>query len=274
MADVQGSFATSAVPGTRFTRVRHVDETGSTNRDLLEEAAAGAPEGLVLVADHQTAGRGRLDRSWTAPAGASLLVSVLLRPSLQIDDLFLATLACAVAAIEATDEIAGVRPGLKWPNDLVVSDGASDIRKLAGILAESRVVDGRVEALVVGMGLNVNWPADLPPELAATAVAVNHLTGVEVDRDALLVAWLVRFDAHLTAVADPAGRTAFLELVRSMSATIGRQVRVELADRTFSGVATAITDLGHLLVDDGGEIVEVTVGDVVHARVVSTDLPR
>lgn len=270
MADVQGSFATSAVPGTRFTRVRYVDETGSTNRDLLAQAAEGAPEGLVLVADHQTAGRGRLDRSWTAPAGASLLVSVLLRPTLPADDLFLVTLACAVAAIEATDEVAGVRPGLKWPNDLVVSDGSSDTRKLAGILAESRVIDGRVDALVVGMGLNVNWPAELPEQLAATAIAINHLIGVEVDREALLVAWLRRFDHHLSAVSDPGGRSGFLDTVRGLSATLGRSVRVELTDRSFDGMAIAITDRGHLLVDPGGgaPIEEITVGDVIHARLV------
>jgi BirA family biotin operon repressor/biotin-[acetyl-CoA-carboxylase] ligase len=268
VADVQGSFATSAVPGTRFTRVSHVEETGSTNRDLLEQAAGGAPEGLVLVADHQTAGRGRLDRSWIAPAGASLLVSVLLRPTLPPDDLFLATLACAVAAIEATDQVAGVRPGLKWPNDLVVSAGSSDSRKLAGILAESRVIDGQVDALVVGMGLNVNWPVERPASLSATAIAINDLTGAEVDRDALLVAWLRRFDHHLSAVSDPKGRAGFLDTVRESSATVGRSVRVELADRSFDGVAIAITDRGHLLVDpgEGAPIEEIAVGDVIHAR--------
>ncbi|MBJ7308500.1 MAG: hypothetical protein JHC63_11675, partial [Acidimicrobiia bacterium] len=91
---MNGSFATSGVPGTRFADVRWVAETGSTNRDLLEAAAAGVSEGLVLVADYQSAGRGRLDRAWIAPAGASLLVSALLRPSVSPDELFLLTLAC------------------------------------------------------------------------------------------------------------------------------------------------------------------------------------
>jgi BirA family biotin operon repressor/biotin-[acetyl-CoA-carboxylase] ligase len=98
VARVQGPFATSAVDGTRFTDVRWVEETGSTNRDLLSEAAAGAPEGIVLVADHQTAGRGRLDRSFVAPPGASLLVSVLLRPRVDPEHAFLVTTAAAVAA--------------------------------------------------------------------------------------------------------------------------------------------------------------------------------
>jgi BirA family biotin operon repressor/biotin-[acetyl-CoA-carboxylase] ligase len=269
VADVQGSFATSAVPGTRFSRVRHVAETGSTNRDLLDEAAAGAAEGLVLVADHQTAGRGRLDRGWVAPPGASLLASVLLRPVLPTDDLFLVTLACALAAIDAADEVAGIRPGLKWPNDLVVVDDFSVTRKLAGILAESRVVDGRVEALVVGMGLNVNWPTDLPADLASTAVALNHLTGSEVDLEMLVVAWLRRFDVHLSAVTGT-GRAAFLDRIRTESATVGRAVRVDLAERSFAGVATGITDRGHLLVDpgNGSPVEEITVGDVVHARLV------
>ena len=104
VARVQGPFATSAVEGTRFTDVRWVAETGSTNRDLLSEASSGAPEGIVLVADHQTAGRGRLDRSWSAPPGASLLVSVLLRPRIEPGDAFLVTAAAAVAACQACSQ--------------------------------------------------------------------------------------------------------------------------------------------------------------------------
>src|SRR5262245_712843 len=136
VARVQGSFANQAVPGTRFADVRWVAETGSTNRDLLDEAAAGAPEGVVLVADHQTAGRRRLDRASTAPPGASLLVSALVRPHLEPADAFLVTAAASVAACSACSEVAVVYPGIKWPNDLVVVAGDRFAgRKLAGILA-------------------------------------------------------------------------------------------------------------------------------------------
>jgi len=254
-----------------------VAETGSTNRDLLAAAAEGAPDGTVLVAAHQTAGRGRRDRTWTAPPGASLLASVLVRPNLPADRLFLLTLACGLAALDAVAEVSGASVGLKWPNDLVTvapPDGAgadldrSDLdRKVAGILAESHVVDGRVEAVVVGMGLNLNWPSPLPDELAATATSLNLLTGHEVDLEAILTSWLDHYGRALDDL-DADGGASVLTRARERSATLGRSVEVELADRSLRGRAVALTDAGHLVVepDDGGVSLEVAVGDVVHLR--------
>jgi BirA family transcriptional regulator, biotin operon repressor / biotin---[acetyl-CoA-carboxylase] ligase len=268
---VKGSSATSRVQGTRFAEVRWVDDTGSTNADLLAAAADGVPEGLVLVADHQSAGRGRLDRTWTAPPGSSLLVSVLLRPGLAIEDSFLLNNAAGVAAVAACQEVAGVVPGLKWPNDLVVMPGhRSSGRKLGGILAEARVRGVELEAVVVGMGLNVNWPFELPGELADVAVALDHLAGHPIDREDLLVAWLHRLDRVLTDLDRPTGQATLLERVREVSATLGRSVRIELpGDRPVEGQAVDITDAGHLVVvpDDGGAPIDVSVGDVVHLRV-------
>lgn len=268
MAHVQGSFATSSVPGSRFTDIRSVAETGSTNQDLLELARSGAPEGIVLAADHQHAGRGRLDRTWSAPPGSSLLVSVLLRPRLAPDRLFLLPIAAGVASVEACAEVAGARTGLKWPNDLVVTGGAEADRKLSGVLAESVLRDGLVEAVVVGMGLNVNWPDELPTELAATATALNLLTGRTVDREELLVAWLGGFDHWISRLEAPAGATELLEAARERSATIGRTVRVEFPDRQVEGVAVAIDDDGHLRVrpSDGSDELTVAVADIVHMR--------
>src|SRR3954454_24942409 len=117
---MRGDDARSQLVGTRFADLRWVDETGSTNRHLLDLAPAGAPDGTVLVADHQTAGRGRLDRTWQAPPGASLLVSVLFRLGLQPTASHLPTTAVGVSAVEACRLIADVDVGLKWPNDLVV----------------------------------------------------------------------------------------------------------------------------------------------------------
>ena len=271
MADVQGSFATSAVPGTRFTDIRWVAETGSTNADLLRAASEGASEGLVLIADHQSAGRGRLDRSWVAPAGSSLLVSLLLRPVLDPEHLFLITAATGVASAEAAAEIAGVRCGVKWPNDLVALDPSAVDRKLSGVLAESLLVDGRVVALVVGMGLNVNWPDQLPEELAATAIALNHLAGRSVDREELLVAWLRRLDHWLDVIGDgtdPQGREQLLDAVRARSATLGRRVRVEMAASTREGEAVSIDEQGrlHVMTDTDPRPLVVSVADVVHVR--------
>jgi len=274
VADVQGSFATSAVPGTRFTEIRWFAETGSTNADLLLAASEGAPEGLVLIADHQSAGRGRLDRSWVAPAGSSLLVSVLLRPRLALEHLFLITAATGVASAEAAALVAGVHCGLKWPNDLVALDAGFADRKLSGVLAESVLVDGRVDALVVGMGLNVNWPEQLPDELAGTATALNHLAGRSVDREELLVAWLTRLDYWLSVIGDgtdPLAREQLLDAVRDRSATLGRRVRVELPTSIHEGEAVAIDEQGrlHVLADSDSTPLVVSVGDVVHVRPVT-----
>src|SRR5215218_8824381 len=150
------------VPRLRFDDVRQVAETDSTNSRLLDEARAGAPEGVVLVADHQTAGRGRLG-------------SVLLRPDVPPGRAHLVTMAAGLAASDACEAVAGVRPGLKWPNDLVIDDA-----KLAGLLAESVVEGDALRALVVGMGLNVT----AAPAEGATSLA--DLTGARVDRRPLL----------------------------------------------------------------------------------------
>jgi BirA family biotin operon repressor/biotin-[acetyl-CoA-carboxylase] ligase len=233
----------------RFTDVRWVEETDSTNTRLLDDARAGAPEGRVLVADHQTAGRGRLGRRWEAPPGSALLVSVLVRPSLPVARAHLVTMAAGLAASDACEAVAGVRPGLKWPNDLVVDDA-----KLAGLLAES-VVDGEsLRALVVGMGLNVT----AVPAEGATCLA-DHGAG-PVERRDLLDAWLARLDARLADLG------AVLADYRPRCATLGRDVRVERPDGVVEGRATDVTDAGHLVVDTDAARVELAVGDVVHVR--------
>jgi BirA family biotin operon repressor/biotin-[acetyl-CoA-carboxylase] ligase len=192
---------------------------------------------LVAVADEQTAGRGRLGRTWVAPPGSALLVSVLLRPRVRAERVHLLTLAAALAAVDALPDIDA---RVKWPNDVVVDD-----RKLAGILAEA---DGG-GALVIGMGLNVRSDG-LAPEVRDTA------TACDVDRAELLVAWLCRLHARLDAL-DRAVPDAI-----ARSATLGRRVRIELAHETFEGTARGLTDEGYLLVDDR----VVTAGDVVHLR--------
>jgi BirA family transcriptional regulator, biotin operon repressor / biotin---[acetyl-CoA-carboxylase] ligase len=225
---------------TRFREVHWFETVDSTNRYLLQRAAGGAAEGLVAVADEQTAGRGRLGRTWVAPPASALLVSVLLRPALTAERTHLVTLAAGLAALDAIDRLAPRPAGLKWPNDVVVDD-----RKLAGILAEA---DG-AGAVVVGMGFNLQ-PDALPVELRDIA------TALVLDRRGLLVEWLRAYDARLSALEDVVADAA------TRSATLGRRVRVELAHETFEGTATALTDEGFLVVD--GRLV--SAGDVVHLR--------
>jgi BirA family biotin operon repressor/biotin-[acetyl-CoA-carboxylase] ligase len=238
------------VPRVRFGDVRWVEETDSTNTRLLDEARGGAPEGVVLVADHQTAGRGRLGRRWESPPASSLLVSVLLRPAVPLDRAHLVTMAAGLAASDACEAVAGVRPGLKWPNDLVVDDA-----KLAGLLAESVVEGDALRALVVGMGLNVT----AAPAEGATSLA--DLAGGPVERRPLLDAWLVHLDARLGALH------GVLDDYRPRCATLGREVRVERpGGAALTGRAVDVTDVGHLVLDTGSGQVSVAVGDVVHVR--------
>jgi BirA family transcriptional regulator, biotin operon repressor / biotin---[acetyl-CoA-carboxylase] ligase len=235
--------------------VRRLDTIDSTNRYALDEARAGAPTGLVAVADHQRAGRGRLGRSWDAAPGSSLLVSVLLRPALTPDALGVVTMAAGCALAAAVHEVAGFEPGLKWPNDLVVGD-----RKLAGLLAEADVVSGDVRAVVIGAGCNLTANA-FPPELAAAATSCELESGGVVDRDALLGAFLDELAARVDDLAPVP------EEYRKRSVTLGRRVRVDCGDRSVEGVAGRVDDTGVLIVrdDEGGEV-SVKVGDVVHLR--------
>ena len=214
-----------------------------------------------MVADHQTAGRGRLGRTWQAPPGASLLVTVLLRPALPPSEVHLVTIAAGLAAVDACEAVTGVVPGLKWPNDLVIErDGAT--RKLAGLLSESIVAGGRIDAVALGMGLNVQWPEVLPDELASIATALNHEAGHDVERDAVLEAWLERLGRRYDAF----DAVAMLAEYRRRCVTLGREVRAELAFETVTGTATDVDADGHLLVDtpDGRRVI--TAGDVVHLR--------
>jgi BirA family transcriptional regulator, biotin operon repressor / biotin---[acetyl-CoA-carboxylase] ligase len=229
-------------------RVEWFATLDSTNRRALDAARDGAADGLVVVAEAQTAGRGRLGRGWEAPPGSSLLVSVLLRP---VGDPGRVVMAAGVALAAAVGEVTGVVAGLKWPNDLVVGD-----RKLAGVLAEA---EG--EALVVGAGCNVNWDS-FPAELAATATACNLEAGGPVDRDALLDAFLDRF-------ADALGAgDAVVDDYRARLATLGRAVRVEhVRGDDLLGTAVGVTDDGALVVrDDGGRDHVVVAADVHHLR--------
>ncbi len=219
--------------------MRRFETIDSTNTWVLDQARSGAPEGLVAVADHQTAGRGRLGRVWEAPPAANLLMTVLLRPAV----VSYRSLACvALAGRDAASSVAGVACGLKWPNDLVVGD-----EKLAGILAET---DG-AGAVAVGIGMNVAWA---PPGAARL--------GDGVSRDEVLSTLLASLDGWLDrSAADVA--VAY----RSACVTLGRAVRVELVGgESFEGTAAVVDDDGRLLVETSVCIRTVDVGDVVHLR--------
>lgn len=245
--------------------------TGSTNADLMARASGGDAEGVVglegavLVAEQQTAGRGRMGRSWVSVPGASLTFSVLLRPvSVPAARRGWLPLLTGVAVASAVRSVAGVDAVLKWPNDVVVGE-----RKLAGILAEQSPGGS---AVVIGIGLNVATPAEALPVSPAGLPATSLLVeGATVSREDVLLGilgHLERWYAAFRADPDPV-RTGLLAAYRELSATLGRTVRVELpASRVLTGIARDIDTDGRLLIADDscGSLTPVSAGDVVHLR--------
>lgn len=253
-------FDRARLSRTRFTDLRFFDEIGSTNEEALDEARLGGREGLVVVADFQTAGRGRLGRTWSARPGTALLVSVLLRPPLAPDRLPLVGMAAGLAAADGVEAAAGFRPGLKWPNDLVVAD-----RKLAGMLAEFASGGGE-RPLVIGIGFNVSAGA-YPAEVADVATSCEEEAGGPVDRAELLVCFLEALEGRYSLLLAPDGQEQTLAAYRRDSATLGRRVRVELPGRVLEGEAAEVAWNGQLVVvDAAGGRTTVSAGDVVHLR--------
>ncbi|PRY51907.1 BirA family biotin operon repressor/biotin-[acetyl-CoA-carboxylase] ligase [Geodermatophilus tzadiensis] len=239
--------------------VEVVDEVGSTNAVLLERAGDDdAGEGLVLVAEHQAAGRGRLARTWASPPRAGLTVSVLLRPDVPAARRGWLPLLTGVALAEAVGEVTGVRSSLKWPNDLLAVDGA----KLAGILAEAAGT-----AVVVGTGLNVSTRRE---ELPPTGSSLTLVTGAPVDRAPVLLAYLRalerRYLAWTAALGDPVA-TGLATDYLAWCSTVGAEVAVALPDgATLSGTATGVDWDGRLVVRTPDGTVELASGDVQHVR--------
>ena len=235
---------------TRFSDIRLLDVTDSTNRVVAELAGSLGGGGIVVAADHQTSGRGRLDRTWDEEPGGGLLVSIFVRPAgLPLARWHLVTAAAGLAAKDACEGVAGVGAELKWPNDLLW-----DGRKLAGVLAET--AGG---GLVVGMGLNVH---SAPPGAAFLDEAARR----RVSRADVLVAWLRQLDVLLDRW-DEVGRR-----YRHECATVGRAVLIEQHGHELAGTAEAIDEDGRLIVrPEGGDAagagpVAISAGDVVHVR--------
>jgi BirA family transcriptional regulator, biotin operon repressor / biotin---[acetyl-CoA-carboxylase] ligase len=259
--------AKAALTGSRFADLRWVAETGSTNADMAGLVAGAEPAAapLVLVSDHQTAGRGRLDRTWQAPPGSSVLMTIAV-PVGAIPESRRTLLSTALAlAVHA------VRPELsvKWPNDLVVpapEDDPLGYRKVGGILAEAINGPGDTDWVLLGIGLNVNWPA-VPDELEGIAASLNDVVGHELDREDLVASVLRRFDEEWLPLVEAGDIDGLLAAYRRCSATLGRRVLVQLPAGEIVGTATAVTDEGALVVEDGaGTTRTVTVGDIVHLR--------
>ncbi|MBI4840574.1 MAG: biotin--[acetyl-CoA-carboxylase] ligase [candidate division NC10 bacterium] len=235
-----------------------VAEIGSTNDAALAAGRAGAPEGFAVLADRQTAGRGRRGRAWASPSGVGLYTSVLLRPEQPPALVPLLTLVAGLAVAEAIREVAGLEPLLKWPNDVLVHG-----RKVAGILTEMASLDARVSYLAVGMGVNVNHGApDLPEDLLPVATSLRLVSGRTIPRCDLAVALYNSMDRWYQVFRQ--GQTGtILAHGRQRSATLGESVDVLAGEERWRGRAVDLDADGALLVqEEGGAVRRVQAGDV------------
>lgn len=245
-----------AAPGWR---VEVLEQSPSTNADVAQRARAGEPAGLVLVTEHQTAGRGRMDRVWVTPPRAALTFSLLVRPdAVPMPRWPWLPLLTGLAVVEGVRRATAVEAVLKWPNDVLVAE-----QKVAGILVE-RVEGAAGAAAVVGVGLNVSSTRDELPVETATSLELAGATAV--DRSALLVEVLSSFSTLYDGWVGAAGRGLRPSYTRVCS-TIGRDVRVDLpTGEPLRGRAVDVDDDGRLLVDDGSLVRALGAGDVVHVR--------
>jgi BirA family transcriptional regulator, biotin operon repressor / biotin---[acetyl-CoA-carboxylase] ligase len=244
--------------GTRFGRtVVHYEETGSTNEEAARLARAGAPEGTLVVAEHQTRGRGRLGRRWISPRHVSLYASFVLRPALAPTEAPQLSLAGGVAVARTLASLAPRRVAIKWPNDCLL-----DGRKVAGILTEMDAEVDRVRWIVLGIGVNLNTPARaFPPALRETATSVLQATGRRVDR----VAFTAALCETLEAVYARFLREGFAPLVdewEAYSCLTGHAVTVDCAGRRIEGKVRGLDPYGRLVLDGPEGEQRIVAGDV------------
>lgn len=226
-------------------------ELDSTNTRLKSMASQGAPQGTVLIADRQTGGRGRLGRTFLSPAGVGVYLSILLRPDCRPMELMHLTCAAAAAMCRALESAAGIRPGIKWTNDLVAQS-----KKLAGILTELSLEaeSGQVQYAVVGIGVNGGQKTeDFPPELRDMAGSLSMIAGEQIDRNALAAAMVKALAGMSQSLLT--GKKEIMERYRADCITIGREVSVQRGDAVRHGKAVDVDEEGALVVrfPDGRE---------------------
>lgn len=241
----------------------HEKQMDSTNRRAKEMARAGAAHGSLAVCDDQTAGRGRMQRTWDTPAGQALTQTMVLRPKLRLDQAPLITLAAAVASARAIEDVCPeLQVGIKWPNDGIING-----KKCFGILSEMSAANGKLDYVVPGVGINVNqlsFAGELEEKATSMLMELRrlHPEAEEIDRRALMCAYLTRMEEAVDAL-EASGFDGIAEEYLRRSVTLGRKVQVIGAQETFIAAAKAIDEEGALIVmDEEGNERRVLCGDV------------
>ncbi len=237
-------------------------QTSSTNDIAMDLAADGMQEGMLVVAEGQTKGRGRRKRRWISPVGTSILASLILRPHIAAHEAHVVTLISAAAVAQAIRSITQLPALIKWPNDVIVND-----RKVSGVLTEMRTEAGRVSFLVVGIGVTVNIPRErLPAEIMEVATSLSAELGRDVSRIALLQEILRQLESRYVKLKAHEDDTLVAEW-KNLSATIGRQISISLTRRIVRGYALDIDETGALLIRvNTGQIQRITADKAVSLR--------
>ena len=242
--------------------IHYQDEMESTNTTLLELGEKGASEGTVVIADRQTGGRGRLDRSWISPPGANLYISILFRPEIVASDAPLFTLIASIALIEVIQRLGVADTSIKWPNDIVIQE-----KKVSGVLTEMRSKREMVDFIVVGIGVNINMTReDVNSEMgqvARIATSIKEHLGKDVDRAKFAADVLLELESRYQIFLSK-GRAAIINEWTSRWGDLNKQVIVTInEDERFEGTAVGVDEKGYLLVKtDDGETKKVVAGDV------------
>lgn len=236
--------------------IHYFEELGSTNIQAKLEAENGAAEGTLVVADMQTAGRGRRGRSWNSPAGTNVYFTLILKPSYAPDKASMVTLVMALAVAEGIYGTCGLMAEIKWPNDVVVNG-----RKVCGILTEMSAEHGTVRHVVIGVGVNVGLQ-EFPPEIAS-AVSLQAECGREVSRTVLLVNIMKSFEKYYESFRQNENLSGIMEKYNGLLVNQDREVRVLDPKGEFQGVARGISESGELLVElEDGSVAEIYAGEV------------
>ena len=269
MSDCLDAREISARLTTRFVGhpLELYAEIDSTNRRAVDLARAAAPEGALVLAEAQTAGRGRLGRRWHSPAGSSLLMSLLLRPPLRPTQVQRAVMACSLGLVEGIAACTGLEAGIKWPNDVVIAG-----KKVAGLLAELDIAGQQLTYVVIGMGLNVNLDVSALPDVLAPATSLAAEAGHSIARLDLLLALLEHIEQRYLALLDG---QPLVDVWRAHLATLGQPVRVGTPEQVLEGVAQDVNEDGALLVrTPDGELHTILTADVTlrgHRTVPATE---
>jgi len=236
--------------------ILRIDRVSSTNDVARELAASGTPEGLCVIAQEQTAGRGRQGRSWSSPPGEGLYLSLILRPTMKIDASAVITLAAAVAVAETLKADFHVSADIKWPNDVLASG-----RKICGILVESASENDRLQYAIMGIGVNVAQDS-FPSEIRDSATSLRLETGRRVTPDDVLKPLLARLEHwYITAVAQPSRIIARWEELSSYARAC--HVRIESAEGFIEGITCGLANSGALIVElQSGERREIVSGEI------------